>query len=484
MKKYKKGFTAGTFDMFHIGHLNLINNAKKKCETLIVGVNSDELVKKYKNKIPIINQNERFEIIKALKNVDEVCLTLNLDKLEMWEKYKFDVVFIGDDWKNSTRWIETEKELSKKGIDVIYLPYTKGISSTALREKIETKISIIMPVYNSELFVEKTIESIRRQSFKEWELIIVDDQSSDTSYEKCQNFSNLDSRIKVYRNSRNLGISKTRNQGMLRAKGKYIVFCDDDDLMTPNLLSENYKIMEELNVDLIKFGRILIEVDQNGKNKILKKNKTIFKRQYRKKEMLENYFEIRENDRFLNVWNGMYKKEIIEKFNIRFDETMKFGSEDANFSFKYFLAANSIYVTNTNYYIHFKRKNKSTSLKYNYNKIESILKTLNVEKIIFDKLPIRNEVEIIKIKISYYNNIIVNQLFNIDSNLTKEKRIEIYNFLNKQNELKFNPLSTNVFKLKIKYMILYYILRTKNYNLIDNFYKIGINIKRKLLKWY
>lgn len=130
------GFTEGTFDMFHIGHLNLLKNAKKECDYLIVGVNSDELVKEYKNKDVVVPFEERVEIVKAIKYVDEVMKTDSLDKKLSWEKRNYDVLFIGSDWKGSERWNQTEKEMAEYGVEVHYLPYTQETSSTLLREKL------------------------------------------------------------------------------------------------------------------------------------------------------------------------------------------------------------------------------------------------------------------------------------------------------------------------------------------------------------
>lgn len=136
MDKYKIGYTQGVYDMFHIGHLNLIKKAKEMCDYLIVGINSDQLVQAYKGKIPIINEVERLEIIKALKYVDSAILVDTLDKNDIAKKIDFDVIFIGDDWKNDPRWIQTKKNMNAIGKDVIFLPYTKGISSSVLREKL------------------------------------------------------------------------------------------------------------------------------------------------------------------------------------------------------------------------------------------------------------------------------------------------------------------------------------------------------------
>ena len=141
MKKYKKGYTQGVYDMFHIGHLNIINNAKEHCEHLIVAVNSDALVHEYKNKIPVIPEGERRFIVENIKAVDEAVIADTLDKVEQYKKYGFDAVFIGDDWKGSERWRKTELELKQYGIDVVYLPHTDGISSTELRTVSDDKIN-------------------------------------------------------------------------------------------------------------------------------------------------------------------------------------------------------------------------------------------------------------------------------------------------------------------------------------------------------
>ena len=131
------GYTQGTFDMFHIGHLNLIKNAKRHCDYLVVGVNSDDLVESYKNKRPIIPLDERVEIMRAIKYVDEVIVTNTLDKREIWEKVRFNEIYIGDDWKGNERWEKTGKEMEQLGAKLVFLPYTKDTSSTMLREKLK-----------------------------------------------------------------------------------------------------------------------------------------------------------------------------------------------------------------------------------------------------------------------------------------------------------------------------------------------------------
>ena len=136
MKKYAVGYTTGVFDLFHIGHLNILKKAKEQCEKLIVGVSTDELVWDYKQKMPVIPYEERVEIVGAIKYVDEVVPQVNRDKFFAWEGLRFDVMFVGDDWKGSAIFTEVEYKFKQVGVDVVYFPYTIGTSSTILRKKV------------------------------------------------------------------------------------------------------------------------------------------------------------------------------------------------------------------------------------------------------------------------------------------------------------------------------------------------------------
>ena len=140
MKKYNIGYTQGVFDMFHIGHLNLLNRAKDQCNYLIVGVNADDLVKEYKHKTPVICENERKEIVSNIKAVDECIIAYTLDKVEILKSLRFNAIFIGDDWKGNPRWEKTKDDLAFFGVDVVFLPHTNGISSTILRPEIDSRV--------------------------------------------------------------------------------------------------------------------------------------------------------------------------------------------------------------------------------------------------------------------------------------------------------------------------------------------------------
>ena len=134
MKKYKVGYTTGVFDMFHIGHLNILKKAKEQCDYLIVGVSTDEVVKSYKNKTPIIPFEERIAIVQELKCVDKAVPQTSMDKMKAWEKYHFDALFHGSDWKGSDMYNKMIKEFLAVGVDVVFLPHTDGVSSTLLSE--------------------------------------------------------------------------------------------------------------------------------------------------------------------------------------------------------------------------------------------------------------------------------------------------------------------------------------------------------------
>lgn len=134
-KKYKVGYTTGVFDMFHIGHLNILSKAKEQCETLVVGVTTDELCYSRKQKYPIINEQDRMAIVKAIRYVDKVVPQSDMEKMRMVKALGADAVFVGSDWKGTDAWKQYEKEFSAVGCTVVYLDHTDGISSSILRER-------------------------------------------------------------------------------------------------------------------------------------------------------------------------------------------------------------------------------------------------------------------------------------------------------------------------------------------------------------
>ena len=130
------GYTTGVFDMFHIGHLNILRSAKAQCDYLIVGVSTDDLVEHDKHKTPIIPFADRCAIVEAIKYVDKVVPQPDKNKFAAWERYHFNIMFVGSDWKGTEAWDRFEEQFRPVGVEIIYLDHTDGISSTILRDKL------------------------------------------------------------------------------------------------------------------------------------------------------------------------------------------------------------------------------------------------------------------------------------------------------------------------------------------------------------
>ena len=131
------GYTAGVYDLFHIGHLNLLKNAKAMCDKLVVGVTTDDLVS-YKGKKAMIPFEDRIEIVRSIKYVDAVVPQSDMDKLTMCKKLGAQILFVGDDWYGTEKWKKYEEEFKQAGIQIVYFPYTKGVSSTLITKTLET----------------------------------------------------------------------------------------------------------------------------------------------------------------------------------------------------------------------------------------------------------------------------------------------------------------------------------------------------------
>lgn len=136
MKNYNVGFLCGTFDLFHTGHLKYIKKASQYCRKLVVGINSDVVVKSYKDKYPIISCKDRINIVKSIKYVYNAIELNSRDKTDAHKRVKFDVLFMSEQWRNSEYYMDIELEMSKLNVDVIWLPYTPEISTTQIINRI------------------------------------------------------------------------------------------------------------------------------------------------------------------------------------------------------------------------------------------------------------------------------------------------------------------------------------------------------------
>lgn len=138
-KRYKIGYTTGVYDMFHIGHLNILQRAKDLCDYLVVGVTTDALCLSRKGKTPVICEQDRASIVAAIRYVDRVVMQENMNKLEAVKALGADVVFVGSDWKGTPEWDRYEREFASVGCDVVYLDHTDGISSSILRDRLNIR---------------------------------------------------------------------------------------------------------------------------------------------------------------------------------------------------------------------------------------------------------------------------------------------------------------------------------------------------------
>lgn len=127
------GYVPGAWDMFHIGHLNILKRAAAGCDFLIAGVVTDEVLEKAKNKKPIVPLDERLRIVASMSMVDKAVVDISSDKLVMWRELGFDVLFKGDDWRGTPKGDKLEADLKTVGVELVYFPYTGHTSSTALR---------------------------------------------------------------------------------------------------------------------------------------------------------------------------------------------------------------------------------------------------------------------------------------------------------------------------------------------------------------
>lgn len=245
-----------------------------------------------------------------------------------------------------------------------------------------TKISMIMPVFNSEKYLRSAIKSVLNQTFKDFELLLIDDGSTDNSGKICDEVAKEDSRVRVFHQS-NSGIAKTRNTGISKAIGKYIGFMDNDDILETDILFDLYEMAIKYNADVIKFGYKVEETFKNGKLEIRDKHAERFI-EVLKKYAGANFEEVKKSGYFNMIWNGIYRREFIVKNQICFDEKIKRGYEDWIFNYKCYPIADRQIIIPTIGYIHYQRLTHSTSKQFHPNQEIAILQALQNEADMFE----------------------------------------------------------------------------------------------------
>lgn len=229
-------------------------------------------------------------------------------------------------------------------------------------------VSVIMPVYNSEKYLSEAIDSVLRQTFQDFELILIDDGSTDHSGKICDEYGEKDNRVRVI-HQKNGGICAARNTGLNVANGNYIAFCDNDDKYLPTLLEDNYKLAVEHDADVIRFKRLLVKISDTGK-KESSTNPPFPFTILRDQNIWKNYNQVKSS--FNAVWAGLYKRAFIEENHIRFDTRMRYSAEDKYFNLLVYDKCKCIILNPKIYYYWMMRYSHSTTGKFNYNFIKTM----------------------------------------------------------------------------------------------------------------
>lgn len=245
------------------------------------------------------------------------------------------------------------------------------------------KVSVIMPVYNSEEYLKNAVESVLNQSFKDIELLLVDDGSTDKSGKICDEYEKKDRRVRVFHNQ-NQGICNTRNFGMKKAVGKYLLFIDNDDNLIPGMIEENYGLAEKNNADVVKFS---CAIDESYKSGIVVKRGNYFKDTFvfAKEDSSKYYVKLEEERYFSYIWNGMYRREFLLENDLFFNPDIKCGYEDRILNYALYVKA-EIQVINKNAgYQYYQRYEHSTFKRFNKNQLYACLISAKMEYDIYNR---------------------------------------------------------------------------------------------------
>lgn len=330
------------------------------------------------------------------------------------------------------------------------------------------KISIVIPLYNSEKYIEKCIRSIISQKYKNIEIIIVNDGSTDNSYKIAKKLESADNRIKLI-NKKNKGVSSARNIGIKKASGDYIIFVDSDDYLNFDAIEQIYNELEKKYFDLIIFEISIIKNNTMKKMKCKLANND-YKVQQLLNKLLKNPKYI---ERINSVCSKVYKLDIIKKQNIKFNENIQIG-EDLLFNIKYLKFVNKIKWNNKAIYNYYVENKKSATKKYIDNKYEQLIEINNKFKIYlkdFKNIKLLKLQQYIKIKNIY--SCIIN-LYHKNCNYTYNEKIKFIKKIKKENK------ENIIYGMGIKYYILSFVLKFMPVRLILIFAKIINYILEKI----
>ena len=297
------------------------------------------------------------------------------------------------------------------------------------------KISVIMPVYNSERYLREAIDSILNQDMKDFELILVDDGSVDSSGTICDEYKKKDNRVVVV-HKENGGICSARNYGLKLARGEYVAFSDNDDEYLPGLLSENYQLAIENNADIVRYCRKRVTSDHE---KILYENSTGgFPLRVIKSKEIGECFEMIGKAGY-GIWTGLYRLSFLRKYKIFFDESIRYGFEDCLFILQCYSKCKIIVLNPKVYYLWKQRIEHSTSVHYEPNVIMALKKCILFEQKLVQKKQIQDISPGVwqQTLTSFYLFFVYNRIGpNVDNISNREKR-SILNKLRKDKRIDF-----------------------------------------------
>ncbi len=346
-------------------------------------------------------------------------------------------------------------------------------------------VSIIMPVYNSAEYLDAAISSVLKQEYRDYELILIDDGSTDESGHICDRYSNKNKQIKVI-HKKNGGLCSARNTGLKNALGKYLAFLDNDDEYLPGILKENIELLGKYDADLIRFDRIrrtyvtdvnMVE-DRLGTLGIANEKEEI----YDSNKIASNLEKIRKSGSFYTIWNGIFKRSIIIENNIKFDERLKFGGEDWTFNFDYLKYVKKMVFNPHPYYIYMRRYSHSVSTRFNENRLLGMDISCYAEKGYLKASGLaKDEKQVIATTTNYIYSIIDIMCLPVCNWKTKQK-VQYLNDLRKSDLYKSNvenPRDLEFLKKdgRIKYIIMKNFYFGKNWKSIFYF-----NLRNKVFK--
>lgn len=316
-------------------------------------------------------------------------------------------------------------------------------------------VTVIMPVYNSEKYIEQAVLSVLQQTYTHFELLLIDDGSTDSSLDVCKKMEKLDVRVKAIHKN-NGGVCSARNLGIQLAQGQYIAFIDNDDLYTSDFLAVMLRNTEAKNADMIKCGRRNTTVDLQGNQLNTQDSSYNEDCVFDESAFFENYAKIKNTGILNSVWNGLYKTDFIINNQLKFDESFRHGNEDVYFNLCCFLKCQKIAIVKEVLYEHFYRNGHSTSMKFHADQITTFIQTVELEnKLLTSTLSIQDYTLVnlrnirlafkllaVEKKVSRENKWIpfvveslgVSKVKNVDlfkNNLTLVERVELFLIVNK-----------------------------------------------------